>query len=262
MEFMHHEKWQDALFLHYEADPIALQALLPPGLVVDTHDNKAYVGVVALSEHGITPTPTFLPHWMRRLLSLSHDAVNVRTYVRPSVTGDDEQAGIYFFTLDCSHVLPAIGARLLFHLPYRLAKMTRRLLSRGGGETAYLFQSKRHGIHNKQSAQLEVEWKTEEQVIPQSSLASFFVERYSLYNQAGTFLRMLGVPFIWRGRIEHTPWPMQHVNEVTTLHNTLLSAVPGLEEAILSKEPIAHFSPGVNDIRFFFETMPTKTKSS
>ena len=53
VEFMEHEQWKDALFLHYEADPQALQKLLPRGLEVDTFQGKAYVGVVALSENGI-----------------------------------------------------------------------------------------------------------------------------------------------------------------------------------------------------------------
>ena len=247
MEFMHHERWEDALFLHYEADPIVLQALLPEGLVVDTYEGKAYVGVVALSELGITPT--FLPHWLRRLLALSHHAVNVRTYVRP--VGDSENTpGIYFFTLDCSHVLPALGARVLFHLPYRMAAMTRRLLDRG---KAYIFKSRRR-IAN---AKLDVEWETEGETMmpPQNSLAFYFVERYCLYNRAGFFLRLLGVPNLWRGSITHAPWPMQKAR-IMRLHNTVLSLVPGMQDAIVSPQnPIAHFSPGVSDIRFYFQAM-------
>jgi len=249
---MHHERWQDALFLHYEADPTSLQTLLPPGLIVDTFQNKAYVGVVALSELGITPT--FLPRWLRRLLALSHHAVNVRTYVRP-VDGNGEP-GIYFFTLDCSHVLPALGARLLFHLPYRLAAMTRQVWN-----GASSFQSRRRGTA---TAELDVEWEVpQEQATPAqpTTLPFFFVERYCLYNRAGTFLRLLGVSNLWRGSITHAPWPVQTVR-VKRLQNTVLSAVPGMQDAILSSsEPIAHFSPGVHDIRFYFEAMPTKSKS-
>ena len=50
MRFMRHESWDDALFVHYPVDAAALQRRLPPGLVVDTHDGVAYVGVVLLTE--------------------------------------------------------------------------------------------------------------------------------------------------------------------------------------------------------------------
>jgi uncharacterized protein YqjF (DUF2071 family) len=267
MEFMHHERWQDALFLHYEADAIQLQNLLPPGLVVDTFEDKAYVGVVALSEIGITPAIWFLPCWLKRLLSLSHHAVNVRTYVRPEYANgvsDEEAAGIYFFTLDCSHVLPAIGARLLFNLPYRLANMMRRLVWNNDNGTTrhYWFQSTRWGT----SAQLDVEWKIDNDAAApalQNSLGTFFVERYCLYNTAGTFLRIMpGIHGLWCGSITHAPWPLQQV-QVGRLFNTVLGAVPGMNRAILSNnkdDPIAHFSPGVSDIRFYFQAMPTDIK--
>ena len=52
MRFMRHESWDDALFVHYPVDAAMLQRRLPPGLVVDTHDGVAYVGVVLLTESG------------------------------------------------------------------------------------------------------------------------------------------------------------------------------------------------------------------
>jgi uncharacterized protein YqjF (DUF2071 family) len=242
---MNHVEWKDALFLHYEADPIALEALLPPELIVDTCKGKAYIGVVALSELGITPT--FLPQWLRRLLALSHHAVNVRTYVRYGANG---RPGIYFFTLDCSHFLPAMGACLLFNLPYRLAAMTRQVLN---GGTLWLFKSSRRFSH----AQLEVEWKIDEDAVSthaaSDSLPFFFVERYCLYNTSGSFLRLLGQSRLWRGSISHRPWPVKEAT-VTNLHNTVLAAVGGMNEAIVPrKAPLAHFSKGVNDISFYFE---------
>ena len=247
MEFMHHDLWHDALFLHYEADPTALQALLPKDLVVDTFKGKAYVGVVALSEIGIRPT--FLPRWLGRLFALSHYAVNVRTYVRP-VNDSIGQPGIYFLTLDCSHILPALGARLLFHLPYRLASMIRGVWNDG---SSFSFQSRRWRTTGK----LEVEWEISPNeattAAPQDSLAFFLVERYCLYNRAGTFLRLLArAPNLWRGSITHAPWPLQTAR-VTMIHNTVLDAIPGMNEAILSKvNPSAHFSPGISDIHFYY----------
>lgn len=266
---MHHEHWSDALFLHYEADPKALQKLLPSGLIVDTFEKKAYVGVVALSEIGITPT--FLPRWLRKLLSLSHFAVNVRTYVRSTCFSDehsDFRRGIYFFTLDCSHCLPALGARILFNLPYRLATMVRRIwkdCGRRNGQQQFMFQSQRRW---NSSASLNVEWEIVEQEssIQQepNALSNFFVERYSLFHTTGTFLRMLGVSRgLWYGSITHDAWPLKHVR-VTRLSNTLFSTIPGLEGAIINSKtaPIVHYSPGVSDIRFYFHDDAKGTSSA
>ena len=268
MEFMHHKQWKDALFLHYEADVARLQALLPAGLVVDTNpdNNKAYVGVVALTETGIT-APFLLPNWLRSLLSMSHHAVNVRTYVRPSARRSDDDdgsapAGIYFFTLDCNSFWPFCGARLLFHLPYRLAVMARRFVChQAASSRTYFFTSRRR----LSSAKLEVEWEIADN--DKSSLLSdrderalgeFFVERYYLYNCPGRFLKLLfcgRLGDLWRGSITHKPWPVYKAR-VTRLHNTVLDAIPGLSDAIVWKsDPVAHFSPGVDDIRFFFHPL-------
>ena len=126
--FMRHEAWDDALFVHYPVDADALQKLLPPGLLVDAFEGVAYIGIVCLSERGIVPWPAGIPLWLVRCLGLSHHAVNVRTYVRTA----HGPPGIFFFTLECSAALPAVGARLLFNLPYCLARMRRGAAARGG----------------------------------------------------------------------------------------------------------------------------------
>src|SRR6476646_9350383 len=41
-----YQTWSDLLFLHWEWDPVEIQATLPPGLYVDTYGEKAYVGVI------------------------------------------------------------------------------------------------------------------------------------------------------------------------------------------------------------------------
>ena len=146
--FMVHEKWDDALFVHYRVDAEKLQQLLPEGLEVDLYgdEKSAWIGVVALTECGIIPTLLF-PSWLlsfplvRSLVAMTHHAVNVRTYVRPATTGpttssgDDEgqkqqqrergEPGIYFFNLDCSTIPPAAGASIFFNLRYQYARMER-----------------------------------------------------------------------------------------------------------------------------------------
>ena len=72
-----------ALFLHFPVDVNSLQARLPAGLEVHTHQGKGWVGVVALTELGISPALPFVPRGLQRLLRLGHHAVNVRTCKHP-----------------------------------------------------------------------------------------------------------------------------------------------------------------------------------
>ena len=121
---MRHERWCDALFLHYTVDAAVLQAKIPAGLTVDNYLGSAVVSIVALSECGCEPIcPVAFMTWMLRPLRGSHDIVTVRTYVRP--TSGDGPPGIYYFSLDCSSWLPSAGARLFFNLPYKLARVAR-----------------------------------------------------------------------------------------------------------------------------------------
>ena len=263
--FMHHERWENALFLHFPVDSASLQALLPAGLEVDQHQGFGWVSLVALTELGISPSFSCLPQALQRLLRLGHHAVNVRTYVKP---GGGGPPGIYFFTLDCSGLLPALSAALIFHLPYRLASMQRSSPRLGvprpqpqgkevEGEAeleplhTWSFKSARRGSE----ASFHARWdtigtpETEGEVARE---AAFFLERYCLYNSAGPLLRSVAMPrgaSLWRGSITHAPWPVQRAR-VRLLHHTLVFAQLGLAPA---GNCVAHFSPGVGDIVFFWE---------
>lgn len=73
------------------------------------------------------------PRKLLRLLRLSHSALNLRTYVRPA--HGNGPPGIFFFTLECSSLLPVLGARMLFNLPYRWASMLRSDQMDGSAES-------------------------------------------------------------------------------------------------------------------------------
>ena len=268
LRFMHHQQWSDALFMHYPVDAEQLQRLLPAGLVVDTHEGtvrhrrhrphrhfpahspslptrarlsataasspplplpQAYVGVVALSELGIAPAGVLAPRLLRPLLNLlrvSHHAVNVRTYVRPA---DGGPPGVYFFSLDCSHALASLGARLLFNLPYRLARMCRSKEESGHRSGQHRLSSARHGPSAVSAPALDVTWGAAAAAPPPraaeaGSLAAFLCERYHLYASAGLLMRrLLGVTSLWRGTIAHAPWPLQ-VADASVRHSSMMQA--------------------------------------
>ena len=108
------QRWDDLLFLHWEFDPRVIQATLPPGLTVDTHAGRAWVGVVpfrmaAVRPRVLPPVPGLSWFW----------ELNVRTYVR-DVRG---RPGVWFYSLDCDQPLACAIARRFFHLNYRDADM-------------------------------------------------------------------------------------------------------------------------------------------
>jgi uncharacterized protein YqjF (DUF2071 family) len=167
-----------------------------------------------------------------------------RTDVQPVGGGPP---GIYFFTLDCSRLLPALGASMLFHLPYRLARIAKSRTQRGKSIVS---------ARRCSTAGLEVEWEasgapeTEGEVAQE---AAFFVERYCLYNEAGPLLRVVAMPraaSLWRGSITHEPWPVQRVH-IYSIQHTLLDPL-GLKP---TGPCLAHFSPGVAEIEFFWEAL-------
>ena len=247
--FMRHDAWKDALFVSWPIDPALIARYLPDGLIPDLHEGQAWVSVVALTEHGIYPFPVGLPLSLARWLGLSHHAVNVRTYVRPTEGG--ALPGIFFFSLDCSALLPVLGARALFGLPYRYATMRRGL----SGDS--LLSERRGG-----AAILRAKWHVAEDVsTPQdAALASFLVERYALYNPLSLLMRLVHRLLYggrkqaryWRGLITHEPWPLYRA-ELDAWHCTCLEAA-GLADSTVGP-PRVHGTPGVGPIEFFFDGM-------
>ena len=176
--------------------------------------------------------------------------------------------GIYFFTLDCSSLLPALGALLLFHLPYRIATIRfsqpDEQCSTAASSPSFASSSSPCSIASAtfcassarqgSTAAVHAEWETIGQPETQGAVAdeaAFFVERYCLYNTAGPFLHAVAMPFtakMWRGSITHKQWPVQRAILRGLQHNLLQTL--GLQPC---GDCLAHFSPGVTDIVFYWE---------
>src|ERR671920_883834 len=196
-----YQNWGSLPFLHWPLPAEALRPLIPKPLALDTFDGAAWIGITPFTMWGMRAA--FLPPIP--VLSEPHE-LNVRTYVHL-----DGVPGIWFFSLDASNAIAALGARLTFHLPYFNARMSLEQRER----TIY-FTSKR--THPQAApAEFEAVWTVGKR-LPRcgpGSLEFFLTERYCLYSARGDTL--------YRAQIFHRPWPL-HGAHLASFHSTMIEA--------------------------------------
>jgi uncharacterized protein YqjF (DUF2071 family) len=162
-----HNRWTDLLFLHWKFDPAVIQALLPPGLLVDQFEGTAWVGVVPFGMERIRPV--FCPpipglSWFLEL--------NLRTYVVDARTGIP---GVWFFSLDASQWIACTIARRCFHLPYFYAQMQRQR-----GQDGWIHYRSQHAEEPVNEFRYRPQ-TTSLQMAPPETLEFFLLERYVLF---------------------------------------------------------------------------------
>lgn len=196
-----YQHWGKLLLLHWPLSAESLRPLIPYPLVIDTFDGAARIGLTPFTMWGVRPA--FLPPVP--FLSESHE-LNVRTYVHL-----DGVPGIWFFSLDASNPVAALGARLTFHLPYFGARMSLERRNQ-----TIRFASRRNRPHAA-PAEFEAAWTVGNR-LPQSepgSLRFFLTERYALYSARKDVL--------YRARIFHRPW-LLHEARLLSFRSTMLES--------------------------------------
>jgi uncharacterized protein len=197
------QTWRHLTFLHWPYSPEVVQRLLPRGLQVDICDNAAWVGLIPFTIYALGGRYRF-------------PETNVRTYV----IGPDGSRAVWFFSLDAARVVPVIGARVKYRLPYFWANM--QVVPDGG---VVRYNSRRRWPHSPEPI-------TDVLVEPRARFRSeelmerdhFLTARYRLYTVIG---KRLGY-----AQIEHAPWPLARVN-VQGLRQTLIDAA-GLPASALN----------------------------
>lgn len=212
------QTWSDLLFAHWALPPAALRPLLPRGLVLDTHQGRAWVGITPFVLSGLR---------LRGLPALpglsAFPELNLRTYVTRR-----GRPGVWFFSLDAGRAWAVAGARLAFFLPYFKARME---VSRRDGTIR--FRSRRAG---PASAAFAADYAPEGPAFTAApgSLEHFLVERYRLYATApgGALTRV---------EIRHRPWILRRAR-ATISRNTIADAA-GIR--LPGEPPILRYSEGV-----------------
>ena len=196
-----HQHWGSLLFMHWPVPAELLRPLIPEPLVVDTHEDLAWVGITPFTMWGIRPS--FAPPLP--FLSESHE-LNVRTYVHV-----DGVPGVWFFSLDANNAPAVLGARVAFHLPYFEARMSLERRDR-----ALYFASSRASRRGT-PAEFEAVWTVGEGLgeARPGSLDFFLIERYCLYSASGGR--------VYRARIFHRPWPL-HDARLSSYSSTMIES--------------------------------------
>jgi uncharacterized protein YqjF (DUF2071 family) len=178
------QRWNHLLFAHWPVPAASLAHLLPEGLVPDTFDGSAWIGVVPFSMDRIQ---------LRALPSMPganrFPELNLRTYVRESHTN---QVGVYFFSLDAANLLAVTVARTVFQLPYYWARM--HVQARDEGREFYYHSERIFGPKPATFRAVELS--------SPGTIEYFLTERYRLYttDRKGQ---------LYKGDIHHVPWPLE-----------------------------------------------------
>lgn len=236
------QRWLTLLFLHWEVDPATVQALLPPGLTVDTYEGKTYVGLVPFTMRDVRPI------WSPSINGISHfHECNVRVYVHHK--GKDP--GVWFFSLDAANPIAVAAARALFKLPYYFARMS---LTKQDGTITYATERiSPEPVRASSGGPVGCTAHYSPTGTPKTStpgtLEHFLAERYILYAYDGKKL--------YSGRVHHTPYPLQTA-KVHALTDTLVAAggiiLPdGAQEPC---SPLAHYASGVDVDVFPLKAVP------
>jgi uncharacterized protein YqjF (DUF2071 family) len=194
-----YQEWHRLLFLHWQVPVETLRPLIPAEIEIDTFDGKAWISVTPLTIYNVRPT--YLPpvpyfSWLFEL--------NVRTYVHV-----DGVPGVWFFSLDANNMLAVWGARTFFSLPYFNA----RIMCETDAADVRFWSARTDA-----KAEFTASWTIGEDLpaAEPGSLDFFLVERYCLYAAENDR--------IYRCRIHHKPWPLQHALDLKGLRYGVVEA--------------------------------------
>ena len=219
-----YQSWRHLLFVHWEVPIEQVQKTLPDGLIVDTFDGRAYIGLVPFTMQDIRPVglPALSP------LSNFHEC-NVRTYVKDK---NGENPGVWFYSLDAANRIAVKIARRLFHLPYFHAEMSLKKAENGTID----YSTRRY----KNGAFCTASWTPEKTIFSAqpNTLDYFLCERYRLYSYASHKNQL------YTGLVHHTPYPLQEVSSLEFSQN--LTDAAGF--ALTVPPATIHYSYGV-DVR-------------
>jgi len=191
--------------------------MVPRNLPIDTYRGQAWLGIVPFSmSHihfkGLPPLPGLS----------AFPEINVRTYVTL-----DGKPVVYFLSLDAENRLAVLFARKFFNLPYFYSKFS---VQKKTASIDYQMNRRQSG---KAPLVFEAQYGPSGQTLKnqEQQLAQWLTARYCLYTTDSKGK-------IYRGNIEHSPWPLQP-GKVSMKKNTITASLP---ITLLKTKPLVYFS--------------------
>jgi uncharacterized protein YqjF (DUF2071 family) len=213
--------WRHLTFIHWPYLPETVQRILPPGLTVDQHSGRAWVGMIpfllTIRVPGLPlPVVAEVPE------------INVRTYV----IGPDSERGVVFLSLDVGRLITALGARITYRLPYWWAAMS--FAEDADGLRFRCRRLSRPRSAAERWAEADVQVAPGERICDSdvTSLDRFLTARWRLYSRFGRALAA--------AQVEHPRWEL-HSARLVKLEERLISAA-GLPPPL--DQPRVLYSPG------------------
>jgi uncharacterized protein YqjF (DUF2071 family) len=217
------QRWNNLLFAHWPVPAERIAPLIPQGLVVDTFEGTAWVGVV----------PFFIDQLRTRTVGRYRIGIptttefcelNLRTYVRSPASS---LFGVHFFSLDAASLLAVIGARSFAHLAYFWANMQCSVSPDGAVHYSSQRLVPQPGVRFKASYR---GLGTISPIAVPGTLEYFLTARYCLFTRSAGELVVL--------HIHHLPWPLEPAEAEIRLNQ--LPRAHGI--TLPDSAPLLHFS--------------------
>lgn len=221
------QRWTDLAYFHWRYPAPVVQALLPDGVVVDTFDGDAWVGVIPFVMRDVRIGPTPAVPYLGTFVE-----INVRTYV----VDERGRRAVWFFSLDVPRLAIVGVARSVFSLPYCWASGAEHTVD--GDDHRYTM---RRTWPRGAAAAADLRYSLGDAIVQPTELDHFLTARWALLTRSRGAIRY--------GRVHHEAWPL-HTVVSHRLDQTLVEAA-GLPSPV--GEPHALCTPGVGVSVSWFE---------
>lgn len=224
-----YQRWQKLAFVHWRVPAESLQRLIPDELTIEQYDGSAWLGVIPFSMERVRPWWFFAVPGVSWFLE-----TNVRTYVvdRKGVRG------VWFFSLDADKQLAVSVARTVWHLPYRMARLTLHSQTTERALRVTFKGTRLDAPAADYAIAINVDQSSSPQPAAAGSLEHFLVERYILFAQ-------LRNGRIMSGEVHHEPYQLRTVKSCEVTQS--LTAAMGCPITAVPYDHVA-YSDGV-DVR-------------
>lgn len=190
-----YQRWQKLTFIHWRVPAESLQRLIPNDLTIEQFDGSGWLGVIPFSMERVRPW------WFCAVPGISWFLeTNVRTYVV------DRQGvrGVWFFSLDADQQLAVSVARMFWHLPYKMARLTLETHATNRDLRVTYSGTRLDAPSADYSIAIDVDQLCTPAPATAGSLEHFLVERYILFARRRNGRLM-------SGEVHHEPYRLRTV---------------------------------------------------